>query len=854
MSSQTLPIFDYLRNYLLTCNRTIGNAETDIDSISDLPEPVKIYLSGECYDPAYTGKISPEFTSSVAKFSENLSKYDIITTNNSIRDYFSSDISNRNNLLGRALREVSKNYTLNQLSDIPRNDGTNNMLFGEVAAQANGYTKYKVKPQTKFLTLVLNKFLELLNAEITKNNLTTSCDDFIRDVKTISTTFSFTNFIENTVIENKSTLNTIRDKVTQEVFRMLRQRFDESAKKCFTIPVITYGKASPEFKLTCDRYATNVADKSEQDLFDKFFILEFETIDATGKKVPLPQDDWRIQIKKVPGSANKLLILNWIPSTMDYFYDTTNFVDVSKQPTLRKLSYELIVNGTTAGNSQLNIIGQGIDAFIRSPGIKMVDPNPKCSVSGPKPNVSLVKQEVFKWLKSPFPTPSIRSPGSLVKAKEMVEKDPEFARLIELANGWIYQDGKFKKKIGSEFIEYNADTADDFVDEQCTAMGLNPAKCLMFLEGVVKGDTTQLNKIISDPSFLSAVNAGMIKDIHPLLALKVLKVLGFKEKYQTDSRGVRSTKIESFEEWVERFVKSAPGLQQLYIEINADPVNHFNMRLFLKMLVSLINNNPSILGNTSKFVEPSTKPIQPLTPEQDAALTEYFRKKGIKRYVPKSNTSDVPRMSLNDIRRGLKTLDPFYQGIRFNELDLLGSYNDVTTSALLPFLRILTGVYRGDEEYALQGFNIDFPSVENLTVRQTGGVSETKQTSFKLYSEEIEKVYKGIVEKLNRYNKTIDVGVKQKMEKSIEDMRVLEKDILENLLRMQKYSQIVEMKNDLSSQIINQDDIRQVSENFDQIVKDYNKAYYKSNSILDTIESMYNDVIGTDSGLGEIRF
>lgn len=439
-------------------------------------------------------------------------------------------------------------------------------------------------------------------------------------------------------------------------------------------------------------------------------------------------------------------------------------------------------------------------------------------------------------------------PGSVVERYLEVfrfdrNNENEIRQLAAYKNGWIWNSstGKYSKNLGSSTLEFDPMSADDstitnFIANQCVSLG-KTTDCNTILETVLSDNVNArtLNDLLTKSNF--SASTSKLESIHPKLAKKVLKNFGFKEVQFTTSFGNKINMIEPVDNWITRFVCTKSELKESCNLLRS--AQGKDLRLFLKLLVKAVNEdkkyNTSMSGTSSRVID---------TAAEQAELERLNREYGLPIYKYTGVSAKPSSLSLEEIKKGYGSkMDSIY-GLRFDGgLNLIGSPLDFNTASMLPFLMLSAqGLGR------VPGFRINLNKPLNLmyTSGMVGGASVADiftneqldiSTGFDLKSNELKKTWDSILTKLSGQ---LEASYKTKIEQTIDELIQKEASLLNNLARIQKLKQILDIDPSLvssgsSSGAFTAEDVKNVADTFNAKMDDYRKTFNRASNILDRL-------------------
>jgi ribosomal protein S13 len=271
--------------------------------------------------------------------------------------------------------------------------------------------------------------------------------------------------------------------------------------------------------------------------------------------------------------------------------------------------------------------------------------------------------------------------------------DPDNAEEIDsvLKGSWERVDtNTWKKRMDDRsyvLIKTGTKEFDEDVAKQtrnCGAYGFakDPVKCAEFLKSVANNNSSKLAELAEQMD--EAVTTQAVQSVNPRLAMAILKTYGFRRKMCMDKvAGRQLEKYQSVNEWLETFVdKKFQSKEASSIKANKKIQN------LLKLLVQLINSNPSIL-NDGMIVD---------TEESTGMMDEPSLFKERKIRAVSSHRTTKPVLLWNDIQKNMNTVyGNFSKGLNFSgpNANLPFGMDNLFPSMLMPTSAVNGNVVRG---------------------------------------------------------------------------------------------------------------------------------------------------------------
>jgi hypothetical protein len=510
-----------------------------------------------------------------------------------------------------------------------------------------------------------------------------------------------------------------------------------------------------------------------------------------------------------------------------------------------------------------------------------------CKSGAYKLDEAQVKQ-VFNFIKSGVSTNNIQpyinefidtekySDGSNSYSFEDFEKDIKKNKNAwakdnknDLYTRWYYdEDGE--EKLGKKWHKYTEKQAKKDIesfknkDENCGHLCIfeDPVQCNEFFKNMTQG------KEITYETLALMVNGNSFKDdyerlkdnivkVNPMFVIGTLKAFKFDKWEQLNRDGTKTIKVESFSRWWSRkgnefmqFPGSKPlktsgekthsnpkdGEEQLL------PLPPANLELFLKLLVSFINNNAFVLNPQSKNnIEYNRLKITSIDPhDDDNPEFLHIIEDGIEKTVPngayKPNNSNSTVGSLGSALELIKK-----NNNKFSPIE--------STSENRSILDVLTGLSYGWNPHGKLMFSKSLPYSTGLG--RIGALSGGAELNFddeeavKNYGNTIGSCAKTALDglymarkSLRKKNKTINLNELNKIVQSIEELANLEKELYEKLILIGKYEKIVNDLQDNSVQDVGIKEMEDELNNYKNIATDVS-------IIADGITISFSNLLGT---------
>lgn len=361
-------------------------------------------------------------------------------------------------------------------------------------------------------------------------------------------------------------------------------------------------------------------------------------------------------------------------------------------------------------------------------------------------------------------------------------------------------DNVFFKKENNKLIRYgkNDDTTKNLLNKKCVSTNINlPASdCTDYvLKCLLKDDNPNCVLDIDNTSWPNISSKKMRKeilnDLHPLVALQILRKFGFKT-YQTNDIMTGKAKIQviNYDKWVKLFAKNKFG------ENIKSVTDNENLARYLQLLVDFVNANPGILNRTGNNADNTTQ-LEHHNPPNYA----------------KENNIPLRREYIGQ-QRG------FYESI------LLNNYIKSLSNNSLPFTKDSQGYYKSilgrdllgikdPHSFTQSGGNVDN---DNWFMKN---INQNNERIPLMGGKLMEYVFKKSLEDAKKYNKHIDKNDVDKIFEQINELAMMENKMFRILMYIQEYNKILVKNKNVESELIDMSKLKELVNNYKQIKLDH---------------------------------
>ncbi len=876
MSKQVqLEILDHLRPYLRAIYNVSPNTSTDIDLFSSDNYAVARFMLNKCFNSTVSDiDILPQFLLSLREFAINISKYDAplkftspigaLTWNTRIGKYINLADAATGHIQSSIVAVMNEYFINNEyyLEDIPLKLSTAN---------------YAVNHEYVLTDSFVNEVIDELNTVINQSDViknTPNCSEFLTKIQQLDASkIGKISFIINKTLNDETGLDSkmINGELMTKLFDAIVKNINLIAGKCFEIPYLTYGN-NEKVRALIEKIRTQDVEKDDLDIFFLFFSVVYndgkkdtiitnasslKTLDSS--KLP----STRINLKKISAETyvTDYLICRWLPTVLPetkiYLnYGFTDTILENQEPYVVKAFFFTEYNGSQhTFDAELDIFKSGLGSAQNSlqTCLKHNDFSPKESLErGVKTDI---KTKLLNFISGKMvgkEGPSEKYVGTLMFDNN---NDKENRILRASYNGWKYNKstGKYEKfyEASGKMIEYDPNAnADEFFVSQCKALGdKDEMSCTQLMEKILMDDnsSSSIKELLSDSEFYTGYINGRMRDIHPKLAKKILKNLGFKEVQFTTKLGTRVNLIEPYQNWLNRFVRTNKELKGLYDNLVSEGGEE--LRLFLKLLVKAVNDEKTMSTLSTKEKQ-EVKADYSSKEEEMRRLKELSEQFGVPVYEGKA--SATPRLSLEQIKRGFGP-EPDIYGPKFDSnLNLLNGYTDFATATMSPFLFLINSQFPGIKISQPYRFTNTRGSMTGGYCHDYDGAEIKVDTAFDLKSSQLKLTWKQLYDEL--YNSGVDLDIKyvEHINGLIDALECGEASLLLNFSRIKKLSELIKADPSIisdypdgSDHVFTRDEIAAIAQTFNKKMKDHIERVNKGFDLLSNLKNR--------SVLGEIE-
>ncbi len=713
MPKSRLEIFDPVREYLL--------AAVDACPVGLTSCPAdKIVLLQKFYENQYyrnqgslkNDDIPKEFTKRMLKLADNLHKIDRNTTKGTLGS-----------------------VTLNTASS-----------FASKAAELNGGLSKILNIENRSMVGGAPFKATKLVGSYTDNYL----KEFTSEIKKVYNQFGgFTKTQKEVIGTHHDLNNLLHDDLLQQLNNSLEKRYYKN--------YLTGGDSADAAKVLKALRSGNV-DQKDLNLFNHFMmVMSLEGGDHNKTWKPIgnvdqqgftlnPNDEYRINLKKVTNSANKderyPIISYYVPTPRGKIQDLAGNLQTDANWLLNE--FEAVLTGGATGRD-LTIDGSLTDKL-------------NCD--------KLIRDEL-----------------SRSKEKTATMMNDPFERNSNIVdNSWVKRnDGTFEKHLSDgSVIVYKENTSDYdnilSVANQCfsSTANYNQENCCEWMKAVLKGNAEELLGFLKRNKF-NWINAPTeINKAHPVLVLKVLQAFGFREEKVYDINSVGNSgkiwKIQKVNTWKNKYLnqKFKPELVDLVM-------NNSDLRVYLDLLVDYVNQNPSLINDHLVNKVSSTKTKVP----------DVLEKRGV---IPCENPSRRTKYSTdwNTLSKNINNIyGDFYKGLNFKSQLPFGMTNLFPTTQTWGY----GNVYRGSTLY---GGKPDGNPEVFVDVKPTAP-QFTHQVSVEIMK---------LLDKLGGINKSLSKQEISNIRNKLENFSNLETQLYNQLGMINTYAQLANYLNKDDEEVI----------------------------------------------------
>jgi hypothetical protein len=324
-----------------------------------------------------------------------------------------------------------------------------------------------------------------------------------------------------------------------------------------------------------------------------------------------------------------------------------------------------------------------------------------------------------------------------------------------------------------------------------TYVSSDPVQCKKFIfECILSHDPKDLNKcfevLMQSPNIDQAFQSD-IKNLHPLLAQRILQKFGFRTFVDSDSNGIQIDKVECVSKWLKHFVAANHTPQQMQQMLDDGKSAH--ILSYLDLLVQYVNCNPAVLNKN--YVADSNQARQLLP------ATDYASRLGItvSGRDGKVSTKDEFNFLKNniDLQRA-QSSTPWnpsrINGIPGSSLYPFGSF----ASPGSPFAGQMGGGTKCDN--VIGQFNAN------------GKVSGGQM---------LDSYIKSITADLERKGKVLSPNTKANIEKNLNQLKQIEQELLRTLCYMEEVDNSLTVFGNTIPNVIDQDTLKKLAKRYETI-------------------------------------
>lgn len=383
---------------------------------------------------------------------------------------------------------------------------------------------------------------------------------------------------------------------------------------------------------------------------------------------------------------------------------------------------------------------------------------------------------------------------------------------------WTKQKGKygyyFTNASGNEeFNEVNYKDIDDarspVNDNDCLGSGLgaNAGSCDKIIEDcLTSGDVTKCVDTLNNIGNVTVTNT--ITNLHPAVALKFLKLFGFRQGVDKDGKN----KIINVTTWLNTFAKNKLSVAQI------DQLKQSNILEFLKLLVAYINYHNGVLGEGTSTKTSTEKGV--LSGKIGSELKMYKA----------PDRSNNPTFVAGLLRTNIRNQHP---GNFFGSYGVLGG---------------LGGMYGGSQEQE-NGFRngsiMPFVNGSIGSISQEGGnrfiIRAPYQGVNKCGAKLVRKIIDGQITSLRAKGKTLDSQSNNKIKTWLDKLEEAENTYLKYLQILQKANQIYSNSRDNKQEEMSIDRLENFVEKHKHIQQKHRNIYQILTDIYSQLANLEGD-------------
>jgi hypothetical protein len=410
-----------------------------------------------------------------------------------------------------------------------------------------------------------------------------------------------------------------------------------------------------------------------------------------------------------------------------------------------------------------------------------------------------------------------------VSAEPSEEGPEKYATLNMSSANVISRDsnGNFYKEVNGRKVPIGRDDQETInvlkANNYCFGTYVNGSTddCNKFIfEALLSQDADALDKVLTEmkqkQNFFK-VATDDIKNLHPVLALRILQQFGF-HKYQVydDSAGMSLWKVESVSHWLKNYMADRFTTLELQQMITAND-QHYILS-YLELVSQYVNSNPAILNkNYSGSSEEALGKLK---------KSEYAERLGLDWDIKLK--SSVFSDSITRLRSHLASRSKFSP--------FLVVSNRVATPfgrTLAPGMTLLTG----------GGATCD------LAIKKLNSAGQ-------LSGSQMIKVYlDSVLRELSNRNKTLSVNDRKNIESTFNKYRELESELLRTLCYVDEFNSLSDKFQDYKSEVLSTENLQKFVNRLQGLS---NKTQSTEGHILDIISKIQNLIGENPSGLTNI--
>jgi len=369
--------------------------------------------------------------------------------------------------------------------------------------------------------------------------------------------------------------------------------------------------------------------------------------------------------------------------------------------------------------------------------------------------------------------------------------------------------------IKPETEEFRQEVSREVANCGLVGFSKDPEGCAAFLKNVALDNTEELAKVAGKLN--DDVAPEVVRNLHPKLALAILKSFGFHHKLCRDKiAGRQLEKMQRASEWLNNFVERKFDKQQAEkIKANQRLVN------FLDLLAQLVNSHPSILNdNMITETEESVGLIEVPKDLADRKISLATCKQGRK-----------PVMGWDEIKSNMsKIYGSFSRGLTFDGLQTNSPFG---MDNLFPQMSMLTSapVVRGSTWGSMVG-----GSQEKVYLQDHQTVLQ--------YSRKIHTIIDELLDNLRKSGKELTEAEIVSISRKKQQFEQMEKELFDFAWNIQRYSQLLKVvETGNRKEIITEEHVRNYVNKYNNLIERYDKT----SSSLNTLISLLQDCVDNNN-------